>query len=116
MKGAQLVLAMAFLLAACRATPPPSLPTLAEDTQVCAGVGNDGTLTGNPRDPRVAWLAGPHGERTEIVWPPGFTARFDPDLAVLDASGQVVYRAGDQPGGGCVIGASGSPLLILPPS
>ena len=117
MKGVQLVVITAFLLAACGATPTPSLPTLpgaAEDTP-CAGVGNDGTLAGSPTDPRVAWLAEPQGGRVEIVWPQGFSARFDPNLAVLDASGKVVYRAGDRPGGGCVIGEPGSPLLILPP-
>ena len=108
---------VATLLAACRATATPTLPTLpmrAEDV-VCAGVGNDGTLTGSPTDARLAWLAEPQDGRVEIVWPQGFTARFDPDLAILDASGKVVYRAGDRPGGGCVIGDTGSPLLILPP-
>ncbi len=117
MKRVLLVGTIAILLAACGATPTPTLPTLpmrAEDTP-CAGVGNDGTLVGSPTDPRVAWLAEPQGGRVEIVWPQGFTARFDPDLAVLDASGKVVYRAGDRPGGGCVIGDPGSPLLILPP-
>ena len=115
MKRLLLVGAIALLLAACGATPTPSLPTVAELPQACAGIGNDGMLAGSPTDPRVTWLAGPQGERGEIVWPPGFTARFDPDLAVLDASGNVVYRAGDRPGGGCRIGSSDSPLLILPP-
>jgi hypothetical protein len=115
MKHRLLVGTVVLLLAACGATPTPSLPTVAEVGQACAGVGNDGTLAGSPTDPRVAWLVGSQGGRKEIVWPPGFTARFDPDLAVLDASGKVVYRAGDRPGGGCVIGSSDSPLLILPP-
>jgi hypothetical protein len=60
-------------------------------------------------------MVDPTGGRHEIVWPYGFTARFDPDLAVLDASGKVVFRAGDPIDGGCVIGGAGSPLLILPP-
>ena len=116
MKRVQFVGTVALLLAACGATPTPTLPTLTlADPIPCAGVGNDGTLAGSPTDPRVAWLAEPQGGRVEIVWPSGFTARFDPDLAVVDATGKVVYRAGDRPGGGCVIGGSDSPLLILPP-
>ena len=115
MRRGLLVGTVALLLGACGATPAPTLPTLPTDVQACAGVGNDGTLAGSPTDPRVAWLAEPQGGRVEIVWPHGYTARFDPDLAVVDASGKVVYRAGDRPGGGCVIGDPGSPLLILPP-
>jgi len=117
MKGAQLVLAMAFLLAACGATPIPTLPTLttfAEDT-ACAGVGTAATLVGSPTDPRLAWLVDFQGGRHEAVWPRAFTARFDPDLAVLDPSGKVVYRAGDVIDGGCVTGSENA-LLILPGS
>lgn len=103
---------------ACGATPTPTLPTLtmlAEDIP-CAGVGTEATLVGSRTDPRLAWMVDFQGGRHEIVWPRGFTARFDPDLAVLDASGKVVYRAGDRIDGGCVIGDSDSPLLILPPT
>ena len=117
MKRGLLVGTVAVLLAGCAATPAPSptLPTLTSDVSICAGVGTIATLAGSPTDPRVAWLVGPTGGRREIVWPPGFTARFDPDLAVLDASGKVVYRAGDQITEGCVVGGDGSPLLILAP-
>jgi hypothetical protein len=116
MKRAQLVLTMAFLLAACRATPSPSLPTLPGVTEdsPCAGMGTEATLVGSRTDPRLAWLVDLHGGRHEAVWPQGFTARFDPNLAVLDASGRVVYRAGDKIDGGCVTGAENT-LLILPP-
>ena len=105
-----------LLLAACGATPSPSLPTLDSAINPCAGVGLGATLAGSPTDPRVAWLVYSQGGRSEIVWPAGFTARFDPDLAVLDASGKVVYRAGDHIDGGCVVGGVDSPLLILPPN
>ncbi len=93
MKRGLLVATVVVLLAACGATPTPSpaLPTLASDVSICAGVGTGATLAGSPTDPRVAWLVDPTGGRREIVWPPGFTARFDPDLAVLDASGKVVW-------------------------
>jgi hypothetical protein len=103
-----------LLLAACGATPAPSLPTLSQENPPCAGVGTEATLTGTPTDPRLAWMVDPQGGRHEIVWPRGFTARFDPDLAVLDASGKVVYRAGDKIDGGCVTWSENT-LLILPP-
>ena len=32
------------------------------------------------------------GERTELAWPVGYSARFVPDLELLDASGRVVAR------------------------
>jgi hypothetical protein len=114
MKRVLLVGTVALLLAACGATPTPSLETLSEDNPPCAGVGTEATLAGSRTDPRLAWMVDPQGGRHEIVWPRGFTARFDPDLAVLDASGKVVYRAGDKIDGACVRGED-RPLLILPP-
>ena len=114
MKRALLVGTFAILIAACGARPNPSLPTLSEDIPPCAGVGTEATLAGSPTDPRLAWMVDSHGRRHEIVWQRGFTARFDPDLAVLDASGKVVYRAGDTIDGGCVSGIEDT-LLILPP-
>ena len=114
MKRVLLAGTITFLLVACSARPTPSLPTLSEDTPACAGVGTEATLAGSPTDPRLAWMVDPQGRRHEIVWPRGFSARFDPDLAVLDASGKVVYRAGDRIGGGCATGTENT-LLILPP-
>jgi hypothetical protein len=106
------------------ASPVPSatvvaLPTLPSVPRVCLGVGGGGgaRLTGNPTDPRVTWIEG-FGNRGEIVWPPGYTARFAPALEVLDASGKVVYREGDEVQGGCAVGPPDDPpslLLILPP-
>ncbi len=115
MKRGLLVWTVAVLLAACGATPRPSLPTLDSDVQVCADVHLSGTLAGSSTDPRVAWLVLSNGARSDIVWPPGYSARFDPDLAVLDASGKVVYRAGDTVEGGCVVGGDDSPRLVGPP-
>ena len=34
-------------------------------------------------------------EHTSIYWPPGYTAQFAPDLAVLDPGGHVRAREGD---------------------
>ena len=91
-----------------------ALPTLASYNGGCRGVGLDATLVGDPADPRVAWLVG-NGGRQEIVWPPGYSARFTPALEILDASNQIVLRGGDKITGGCT---SGRPdvLLIRPGS
>jgi hypothetical protein len=71
----------------------------------------DETLAGAPSDPRLAWLVGPGGKRLDVEWPPGFTARFDPALEILDAGGNVVLRAGDAITGGC----TGDPYLLVEP-
>ena len=85
------------------ASGAPALHTVDTDGTLCAGVGLvDATLRGSRSDPRVAWieLAG-FGER-DALFPKGFTARFTPDLEVLNAQGAVVLRAGDAIPGACV--------------
>ncbi len=128
MKRGKLTLALMVSLSACASTPTPSpvpsvpvsllaapsLPTLEFISQGCADVGFDAFLTGSAEDPRVTWLVNVSGKRIDILWPRGFSARFDPDLEVLDASGTVVYRAGDRIHGGCVQGEPNDPLLITP--
>jgi len=96
-------------------TPAVVLPTVHELGHACAGVNLDAALAGDPTDPRVAWLK-PDGapNRIEIVFPPGFSARFSPHLEILDAVGVVVAREGDHIDGGCVISPSeADPLLVL---
>jgi len=88
--------------------PPPSAPIRTFDTSgpfACAGIGLIGaTLQGDPHDPRVAWIAVKvHGTRG-VIFPKGFTARFTPNLEILDATGQVKFRAGDAIDGGCLWG------------
>lgn len=110
------VVAILSMLTACSVTP--TLPTLASDNGGCRGIGLDATLAGSPADPRVAWLVVTrNGGRLEIVWPPGFSARFTPHLEVLDASGRTVFRAGDKIAGGCVAGPPEDPgrLLLIRP-
>jgi photosystem II stability/assembly factor-like uncharacterized protein len=107
------------------ATSPPllpstyALPTLESDNGWCRGVGLDAMLAGDPTDPHVAWLIDANGRRREVVWPPGLTARFDPELQVVDRSGAIVLRAGAHIDSGCTAGPSddpGSLLLIRPGS
>jgi hypothetical protein len=91
-------------------SPIPVIRTAPSDgpgTEIsCAGVGMAAILKGDPADPRVAWLehfpSGP--PRIEIIWPAGFTARFAPDLEILDPMGHVAIRGGDFVDGACVTG------------
>lgn len=70
---------------------------------LCAGVGFVGGffLHGSPLDPRSAWMTTPDGSRHELAWPVGYSARFVPDLEVLDDAGRVIAREGSTVDGGC---------------
>ena len=114
-----------IVLAACATHPPSAEPTAAAPIaalptidlvgRACRGIGLDGTLSGNPSDPRVAWLATSVGRR-DVVFPAGFTARFTPGLEVLDGRGRVVAHQGTEITGGCTTGPNAQgPVLILVP-
>jgi hypothetical protein len=75
-------------------------------------VGLDATLVGDAHDPRLAWLV-IQGKRVDIIWPPRYTARFTPDLEVLDESGTVVFRSGDRISGGCAAGPNQAPAEFI---
>ena len=85
----------------------------------CRGVGLDGaTLAGSALDPSVTWVVMANGTRIDLVWPPGYRARFTPDLEVLNATNEVVFRQGDPVEGGCAKGPADDPtrvLLLSPP-
>jgi hypothetical protein len=116
---AGVVVLVAMVLAGCANAQPPTLapgafalPTVTDLPDVCAGIGLGATLAGSPADPRVAWITDSEtGSRLDVLFPPGFTARFTPSLEVLNASGTEVAKAGDQVSGGCVMGSN--ELLIL---
>ena len=107
---------LAVTLVACAATHP--LPTI--ELTLCRGVGLDGVLRGDVKDPRLGWAEVTSNRsgivrRRELVWPIGYTARFAPELEVLDASGRVAFAAGDVIDGGCVTGPGfNGPLYISP--
>lgn len=97
-------------LAACAPRP---LPTLEAWDGSCLGVGLDARVTGSPMDARLAWLASDRGGRQDVIWPPGYAARFTPMLEVLDETGRVVFRDGDAVSGACTTGPDAQgPLLI----
>jgi hypothetical protein len=113
-RHAALALVAVVLVAGCGLAPQPptKLPTVSSFNE-CPGVGASGHITGDPADPRLAWLAEDSGGRREVIWPPGYTARFTPKLEILDENGAVAFRDGDRVRGGCVTGPDGQgPLLI----
>lgn len=98
----------------------PALPTVpAAVSAACIGIGLHATLHGDPRDPRVAWLAMDDGSRREVVWPAGYHARFATvgdvvALEVLDASGRLVIGEADVVDGVCVT-SDPNTVLLMPP-
>lgn len=67
---------------------------------LCGGTGWGGGhfLTGSPNDPRLVWMM---GGRAELEWAVGYSARFTPQLELLDQKGVVVGREGTELTGGC---------------
>ncbi len=106
---------IAFLLAVVLVFVPfglvlssgPRLPLPASldwDGGCAIGVGRDATLHGSWTYSRVTWATDNwSGTRIEILWPIGYSARFDPTVEVLDASGNVVGREGDLIIGSCTM-------------
>jgi hypothetical protein len=109
------VVLVGTLMAACG--PTMQLPTIAFDGSACRGVGLDAVLRGSAADPRLAWVESQlttPAHRVDVVFPTGFSARFVPNLEILDPDGRVIAVAGDAITGGCTTGADAQgPLLIL---
>jgi len=95
--------------AALSATPIPTLPRAlgpgeawlpiidsGDGHVLCAGGGTIGDfrLHGSATDPRIVWMTEPDGRERTLVWLPGTSARFVPDLEVLDPHGTVIAREG----------------------
>ena len=131
MKVAILLLTLTSIVVACAPSRPTDLPaatavTLALPTvpgagpggiDACAGVGLSTVLAGDPEDPRTAWLEPFNGDAAptiEVLWPPGYAARFAPGLEVLDERGRVVIRGGDFVDSGCVV-RQDRVLALVPP-
>jgi hypothetical protein len=87
-------LLLASLIAACHATTGYPLPTREPSITACGGVGmtslvlHGSLVNGAPR----LWT---NADETTILWPPGYVARFEPALVVVDGGGTVRAREGD---------------------
>ena len=131
MKLATLLLTLTSIVAACAPSQPtdplapsPVVLPLAtapgagpDGITACAGVGLSTVLTGDPGDPRIAWLEpfdGGAEPALGVLWPPGYAAQFAPNLEVLDEHGRVVMHAGDFVDGGCVVGRDRFIALVPP--
>lgn len=53
------------------------------------------TVHGDAKDPETPVWVERLGERLELRWPPGFVARFAAEVEVVDHTGRVVLREGD---------------------
>jgi hypothetical protein len=117
---AQLTLLAMVLVAGCGiGQPAPSavpLPAGQAEPYACGGIGGGFViLRGSPTDPRLTWETALDGSgRQDIVWPPGYRARFVPGLEVLDPTGRVIAHDGDRvQAGGCVAGGPDDPTKIV---
>ena len=66
--------------------------------QLCAGSWYEGDVRvhGSSEDPALTWIVfASDGHRENLLWPPGFRARFTPTLEVLDPFAHVYSREGD---------------------
>lgn len=56
-----------------------------------------GTFHGDPAAPGdKAWLVDPNGRKLVVLWPEGFSLRFDPSARLFNEKGQVVASEGDR--------------------
>jgi hypothetical protein len=116
-----MVATILLLVAGCGGSVPSAstipLPAVVSIPAHCRFFGGGGfvVLRGNADDPSVTWQTAIDGAgRLEIVWPPGYQARFTPDLEVLDPYGEVIARDGDQvPAGGCAVGPANDPSSVV---
>jgi hypothetical protein len=104
------LIALAAALNGC--STQQTLP-VAQFPDRCRGVGIDGVLAGSVSDPRVTWLETEQGGQLPLVWPPGWRARFSPDLQVLDDQGVVRMKAGDRVSSICEKGPAGDPSRVV---
>lgn len=74
------------------ALPHPSFPA-----GECYGTYLEGAyLAGEANDSSVAWVSSAVGQRVNVLWPDGYTARFAPSVELVGPIGQFVARAGDE--------------------
>jgi hypothetical protein len=53
-------------------------------------------LAGSPGDESVAWVESAEGQRVNVRWPAGYSARFTPEIELVGPIGQAIARAGDE--------------------
>jgi hypothetical protein len=108
---------IAASLETASATPAPSPAWVAlpmGDIQAACGAPLSGAvLQGSATNPRIAWLQMADGTTHNVVFPPGYFARFDPGLEIVNEAGRVVLQAGQSVDRACTW--QGDTLLLLHP-
>ncbi len=110
-------LALAVAVSACATVDTSrsfALPVTLGSPLTCAGVGTEAVLDGSPDDRHITWIVSPLGGKKPVLWPPGWTAQFNPDLQVFDPQGRKRYEAGYYVSGYCMAQtADGEPAAML---
>jgi hypothetical protein len=117
----------ALLQVACNAPGPTSAEQSANSSPIepqtfaletapwygrgCAGLAVPSVLHGDPNDPHHVWIEPVTGEpkRLEVLFPPGYTARFSPQLVLMGPDDEVVGREGSRVSGYCIIEVPSAP-------
>lgn len=97
------LLLLASVLVGCGGTGtrttrgPDGLLTWTSENAACGGTDAYpiGKLEGSADDPDRLWVVAPGGRRAFLIWPHGFTVRFEPYAVLYGPSGVIVARAGD---------------------
>jgi hypothetical protein len=93
--------------------PTPNVAPIPLDR--CAETPLDSALHGDQHDPLIAWIVDrvSHARR-DVVWPPGYGARFTPGLEIVDPTGAIVLREGEAITKACGVTDDGR-LYLAPP-
>jgi hypothetical protein len=88
---------LALILAACASPVTYPLPSRDPAINACAGVNTPSLVLHGSLSSGVArvWASDVAGRESAVYWPPGYAARFDPGLVVLDAGGAARTGEGD---------------------
>ena len=91
------VIAVALVLAACASPALYPVPTRDPAINACGGKEMSSLVLHGSLSSGVArvWTSDVLGRESLLYWPPGYMARFDPGLVVLDFSGASRAREGD---------------------
>ena len=111
-RGVAVAAIVAMLLAGCSAKAPLPSGAIAVPTDenlvppavsgtLCTAAGVipplTGTFRGAPTDPAwPVWLVSDDGRTVYLLWPRGFSVRFDPAATLLDENGVVVIHDGSR--------------------
>lgn len=92
----------------------PAAPPGPEGDYACGDTPIYAVLDGDPKDSRITW-AMQGTKRIELDWLPGYRARFNPNLEILDERGDVIWHEGALIGWACWEGSDDLPFWVGQP-